>query len=410
MVGGAQLRLHPHGEQPRHGVNASGIKVRRHAADRRRRQTRSTATSLFTCSTVRRRRPSCSASAARSTRARTPSITLHVQRAGDRTADQHGRRRPGQHHRREQRAQQHLRDGQHLGHGQRPATRHHHRQDRRPGSHRRRRPRPGQPAADPHLQDPGHEHQPPPAPTTSSSSTGHRAWRRRASSRPRSSSNGALGTGNGCAVSAPTGSLHDQVAQPGRHPEHHHQRDGHRPGRHRSSSTPRRPPANIRNTGVTATATERTTVKPGVDLTITKADVARPGVRLARVPASRAGDVCVGGLKYTFVVGNSGIQPATNVRRPRRAAAGDDLRQLHQRRGQRLRLRARRPATSSTCTNPQHRRRRRPSPSRSSSSPRRPRVPSRNTVDRRPGQRDLRVRRDEQHRHGDQRRSAPAST
>ena len=47
------------------------------------------------------------------------------------------------------------------------------------------------------------------------------------------------------------------------------------------------------------------------DLTITKAASPDP-VCASSFPAP-AGDVCVGGLKYTFVVGNSGIQPANNV-------------------------------------------------------------------------------------------------
>jgi uncharacterized repeat protein (TIGR01451 family) len=68
---------------------------------------------------------------------------------------------------------------------------------------------------------------------------------------------------------------------------------------------------NIRNTGVTNTATTRTTIKPGVDLTITKADSPDP-VCASSWPGGPG--VCRGGLTYTFVVGNGGIEPATGVR------------------------------------------------------------------------------------------------
>ncbi len=91
--------------------------------------------------------------------------------------------------------------------------------------------------------------------------------------------------------------------------------------------------ANIKNVGVSATATALTTVKPAVDLTITKSDAPdpvcaaswpQPADRLANPPQGKlAGSgsiptllgtpVCQGGLTYTFVVGNSGIQNATGV-------------------------------------------------------------------------------------------------
>jgi uncharacterized repeat protein (TIGR01451 family) len=67
---------------------------------------------------------------------------------------------------------------------------------------------------------------------------------------------------------------------------------------------------NIKNQGVTNTDSELTTVKPGVDLTVTKADSPDP-VCARSWPGP--GGVCQGGLTYTFVVGNSGIQEATNV-------------------------------------------------------------------------------------------------
>jgi uncharacterized repeat protein (TIGR01451 family) len=99
---------------------------------------------------------------------------------------------------------------------------------------------------------------------------------------------------------------------------------------------------NIKNTGVTNTASEATTVKPAIDLTITKADnpdpvCARswpidgipfppgpPGsqhlpLSAAAPPAAGsptellAPPVCLGGLTYSFVVGNSGIVDATGV-------------------------------------------------------------------------------------------------
>ncbi len=79
---------------------------------------------------------------------------------------------------------------------------------------------------------------------------------------------------------------------------------------------------NIQNKGVTATDSEITTVRPAVDLTITKADSPDP-VCAASWPGPGypagvdypAGAVCQGGLTYTFVIGNSGVDPAgaTNV-------------------------------------------------------------------------------------------------
>jgi uncharacterized repeat protein (TIGR01451 family) len=91
---------------------------------------------------------------------------------------------------------------------------------------------------------------------------------------------------------------------------------------------------NIKNTGVTNTASEVTTVRPAVDLTITKG--ASPEPVCARswprtspnqhlpfaggTPAASgsptdllAAPVCLGGLTYDFVVGNSGITDVSNV-------------------------------------------------------------------------------------------------
>ena len=94
---------------------------------------------------------------------------------------------------------------------------------------------------------------------------------------------------------------------------------------------------NIKNTGVSNTASEATTVRPAVDLTITKDDspdpvcarswpnpdgtpphLPNPPNGLAppaggTVPPLLAAPVCLGGLTYTFVVGNSGTQPVTGV-------------------------------------------------------------------------------------------------
>jgi uncharacterized repeat protein (TIGR01451 family) len=107
---------------------------------------------------------------------------------------------------------------------------------------------------------------------------------------------------------------------------------------------------NIKNQGVQASASESTTVRPAVDLTITKADSPDPvcarswpttanpsadhlglagGVPAATgdIPAiglltAPAPPVCLGGLTYTFVVGNSGNTPASNVAIRDQLAAG----------------------------------------------------------------------------------------
>lgn len=88
---------------------------------------------------------------------------------------------------------------------------------------------------------------------------------------------------------------------------------------------------NVKNQGVTNTATETTTVRPAIDLTITKADSPDPvcasswpttlapaAQHLAATPqglSPAAGDApalldtvqCLGGLTYSLVIGNSGI-------------------------------------------------------------------------------------------------------
>jgi uncharacterized repeat protein (TIGR01451 family) len=87
--------------------------------------------------------------------------------------------------------------------------------------------------------------------------------------------------------------------------------------------------ANIKNAGTTSTDTELTTVKPAIDLTVTKADSPDPvcarswptsalggggGSKPAPTsPPELAAPVCLGGLTYTFVIGNSGNTIANNV-------------------------------------------------------------------------------------------------
>ena len=94
---------------------------------------------------------------------------------------------------------------------------------------------------------------------------------------------------------------------------------------------------NVKNTGVSNTASEVTTIRPAVDLTITKDDSpdpvcarswpnSSPNQHLPQSPTVppasgtptallNAPDPapCLGGLTYSLVVGNSGIATATNV-------------------------------------------------------------------------------------------------
>jgi uncharacterized repeat protein (TIGR01451 family) len=94
---------------------------------------------------------------------------------------------------------------------------------------------------------------------------------------------------------------------------------------------------NIKNVGLTNTATESTTIRPSIDLNIVKTDspdpacartwpTSNPDQHLDNPPANFAGDpaagsptalladpVCLGGLTYRFVVGNSGNGDASNV-------------------------------------------------------------------------------------------------
>ena len=83
---------------------------------------------------------------------------------------------------------------------------------------------------------------------------------------------------------------------------------------------------NIKNVGYASTDTELTTVRPSVDLTITKADTPDPVCASSwpttaeggsepppTSPPLLAAPVCLGGLQYTLVIGNSGIHTASGV-------------------------------------------------------------------------------------------------
>jgi len=69
----------------------------------------------------------------------------------------------------------------------------------------------------------------------------------------------------------------------------------------------------ISNGGVSATDSELTTVKPGVDLTITKVGTPDPVCARSWPGSSPSPLTCRGGLAYTFVVGNSGINAVNGV-------------------------------------------------------------------------------------------------
>lgn len=79
---------------------------------------------------------------------------------------------------------------------------------------------------------------------------------------------------------------------------------------------------NIKNTGYSATDSEITTVKPRTDLTITKVGTPNPvcaaswptgPVPAPLSPPLLGPPVCLGGLTYDFVIGNSGLEDANNV-------------------------------------------------------------------------------------------------
>ncbi len=93
---------------------------------------------------------------------------------------------------------------------------------------------------------------------------------------PGRSSTARSGTTGGCVVTAPQVKCSIRYAQPRRHPDHHDPRPGRRARPARRSSTRPRPRPTSRTSGVAATATALTTVKPAVDLTITKADAPDP--------------------------------------------------------------------------------------------------------------------------------------
>lgn len=70
--------------------------------------------------------------------------------------------------------------------------------------------------------------------------------------------------------------------------------------------------ANIKNVGYTARDEVQTTINAGRDLTIAKSDEPDPVCARSWPDGANTND-CRGGLTYTFIVGNSGIQDATNV-------------------------------------------------------------------------------------------------
>ena len=124
------------------------------------------------------------------------------------------------------------------------------------------------------------------------------------------------GTAPVCTVAAPTVTLHDDAPLG----EQHHDAQSH--GRHRghgrglrlarrSSTAPPSTPTS--RTSATRERDEvQTIINAGRDLTITKSDAPDP-VCARSWPDAGNTDDCRGGLHYTFVVGNSGIQEATNV-------------------------------------------------------------------------------------------------
>ncbi|MCF6376439.1 hypothetical protein L2K70_02380 [Nocardioides KLBMP 9356] len=123
--------------------------------------------------------------------------------------------------------------------------------------------------------------------------------------------NGTVGNGNGCAVAAPEVRCSIRTLNPGGTLTITVRGTVVAPAGTTLINTATAT-ANIKNTGVRATATERTTVKPQNDLTITKAGQPDP-VCARSWPSDDAGDLCTGGLKYTFVVGNSGVSATQPV-------------------------------------------------------------------------------------------------
>jgi len=70
--------------------------------------------------------------------------------------------------------------------------------------------------------------------------------------------------------------------------------------------------ANVKNKGYTSRDEVQTIINAGRDLTISKADAPDPVCARSWPDGANTAD-CRGGLHYTFVVGNSGVQDATNV-------------------------------------------------------------------------------------------------
>ena len=73
--------------------------------------------------------------------------------------------------------------------------------------------------------------------------------------------------------------------------------------------------ANVKNKGYTERDEVQTIINAGRDLTISKSDLPDP-VCARSFPDGANTDDCRGGLHYTFVVGNSGIQDAVERGRP----------------------------------------------------------------------------------------------
>ncbi len=70
--------------------------------------------------------------------------------------------------------------------------------------------------------------------------------------------------------------------------------------------------ANVKNIGYTERDEVQTIINAGRDLTISKSDAPDPVCARSWPDGGNTND-CRGGLHYTFVVGNSGVQEATNV-------------------------------------------------------------------------------------------------
>ena len=241
-----------------------------------------TGTSLFVCSPAGPAPPpvtvTCTGGAVNA--GQNATITINATAPAVRLAHEHRGRRPRQHHRGDRRAQQHLRGREHRR--RRPAARSaaRHQEDRRqPGPQRavvdRRRARPGEPRPEGHLQDPGHQQrdrQQQPRRRRGDRPTPRRGSTHRASSRQQTIINGTVGNTGGCVVIAPQVTCSIRTLNSGGTPDDHDHAA-------RFSSPPgpsifdtATVTGNVKNQGVTNTASEVTTVRPQFDLTITKDD------------------------------------------------------------------------------------------------------------------------------------------